>query len=148
LRHWWAPKISGALPAPAENTTWYAFTKIWSDSDTLKHFWIGFNDLSRSPATDSPKAGTWDNHHSEIWLNGEIIEPPQWKQAGQTGNPEIPLIDEGYAYRKPALLALKKGWNTVRIKAPIGSFKARNWQNPEKWMFTFIETPGSETLLK
>ncbi|MES2416698.1 MAG: beta-N-acetylhexosaminidase [Bacteroidota bacterium] len=146
LRHWWAPKIKGVLTAPAENTTWYAFTKLWVKSDTVKAFWIGFNNLSRSPATDSPLAGTWDNHASEIWLNNEIISPPNWKQAGQKGDSEIPLIDEGYEYRKPVSLALKKGWNTIRVKAPIGSFRAKNWQNPEKWMFTFIESPSTETI--
>ena len=141
LRHWWAPKIKAVLPESTENTTWYAFTKIWSDRDTIKDFWIGFNNLSRSPATDSPQAGTWDNHKSEIWLNGKLISPPKWKNAGQKGDSEIPLVDEGYEYRKPTALQLKKGWNLIRIKTPIGSFKAKNWQNPEKWMFTFIETP-------
>ncbi|WP_235969772.1 beta-N-acetylhexosaminidase [Pedobacter planticolens] len=141
LRHWWAPKIKAVLPEPAENTTWYAFTKIWSDQDTVKDFWIGFNNLSRSPATDSPLAGTWDNHKSEIWLNGTLISPPEWKNAGQKGDSEIPLVDEGYEYRKPTTLPLKKGWNIIRVKAPIGSFKGKNWQNPEKWMFTFIQSP-------
>lgn len=138
LRHWWAPKIKAVLSTPTANTTWYAFTKIWSDEATTADFWIGFNNLSRSPATDSPLAGTWDNHKSEIWLNGKIIAPPHWANAGQKGNSEIPLVDEGYEYRKPTSLMLKKGWNIVAIKAPIASFKAVNWQNPEKWMFTFV----------
>ena len=81
----------------------------------------------------------WDNHHSEAWLNGELIPPPNWVNAGQIGNLEKPLIDEGYEFRRPAELKLKKSWNTILIKAPIGSFNARNWNNPEKWMFTFIE---------
>lgn len=33
----------------------------------------------------------------------------------------------------------KKGWNEILIKAPIGSFKGRDWQNPVKWKFTFVE---------
>lgn len=139
LRHWWAPKIRAVLPTPAENTTWYAFTKVWSDKATVKEFWIGFSNPSRSQATDSPLAGTWDNHQSEIWLNGKLIPPPVWQRAGQKGDLEIPLIDEGYEYRKPLSLHLKKGWNIIRIKAPIGTFKGKNWNNPEKWMFTFIE---------
>jgi len=138
LRHWWAPKIKAVLPAPAENTTWYAFTKIWAKQDGVADYWIGFSNPSRSQATDSPHAGTWDNHQSEIWLNGKLISPPAWQRAGQKGNLEIPYLDEGYEYRKPLSLLLKKGWNIVRIKAPIGSFKGKNWNNPEKWMFTFI----------
>jgi hypothetical protein len=82
--------------------------------------------------------GTWDNHKSTVWVNGKIIPPPYWKHGGQKGNPEIPLIDEGYEYREPTKILLKKGWNEVLIKAPIGSFKGKDWQNPEKWMFTFL----------
>lgn len=138
LRHWWFPLIEGAVKDPKENTTFYAATKIWSDEAAEKDFWIGFNNLSRSPATDSPDPGTWDHHQSKIWVNGSLIAPPKWKRAGQKGHPEIPLIDEGYEYREPAKINLKKGWNYILIKAPIGSFKGRNWQNPEKWMFTFV----------
>ncbi|HJY23082.1 MAG TPA: hypothetical protein VJ279_09370, partial [Hanamia sp.] len=54
------------------------------------------------------------------------------------GNSETPLIDEGYEYHEPTKILLKKGWNEVLIKAPIGSFKGKDWQNPEKWMFTFL----------
>jgi len=139
FRHWWAPKIKGVLDDPQENTTWYAFRKIWSDQDTVKNFWIGFNNLSRSQATDTPKEGQWDNHHSAVWVNETLVQPPMWLHAGQKGNLEIPLADEGYEFRQPAILKLKKGWNTIKIKAPIGSFKGENWNNPEKWMFTFAE---------
>ncbi|MFZ4428099.1 MAG: family 20 glycosylhydrolase [Saprospiraceae bacterium] len=138
LRHWWAFLIKGILDDPQENTTWYATTKIWSDEDTEKDFWIGFNDISRSPATDSPPAGGWDNKNSMVWVNGKIVPPPAWTRAGQKGHPEIPLIDEGYVYRAPTRILLKKGWNEVLIKAPVGSFKAADSQNPVKWMFTFV----------
>ena len=138
LRHWWAPLIKGALNDPKENTTWYAYTKIWSDEERAQDFWIGFNNLSRSPATDSPQPGTWDDHQSKVWVNGEIVAPPNWARGGQKGNPEIPLIDEGYEYRAPAKILLKKGWNIILIKAPVGSFKGKDWQNPVKWMFTFV----------
>jgi hexosaminidase len=138
LRHWWAPMIKGVLDDPKENTTWYANTKIWSDEEKLQNFWIGFSDISRSPATDPPKPGTWDTHQSKVWVNGNEIPPPDWKHGGQPGNPETPLVDEGYSYRPPTKILLKKGWNTVLIKAPIGMFKGKDWQNPEKWMFTFL----------
>lgn len=137
-RHWWAPLISGVLDDAKENTTWYASSRIWSDEDTVADFWIGFNNLSRSPATDSPKPGTWDNHQSKLWVNGTLIDPPVWKRAGQKGHSEIPLVDEGYEYRAAAKIALKKGWNEVLVKSPIGGFKGKDWQNPEKWMFTFV----------
>jgi len=138
LRHWWAFLIKGILQDPQENTTWYATTRIWSDEDGEKEFWIGFYDISRSPATDSPPAGAWDNKNSAVWVNGKIVPPPSWKRPGQKGHSEIPLIDEGYTYRPPTRIYLKKGWNEVLIKAPVGSFKAADGQNPVKWMFTFV----------
>jgi hexosaminidase len=27
----------------------------------------------------------------------------------------------------------------VLVKLPVGSFKGKDWQNPVKWMFTFVE---------
>ena len=137
LRHWWASLIKGAIPNAEDSSTWYATTKIWSDEDGEQPFWIGFNNLSRSPATDAPPANAWDNKQSSVWVNGQLIPAPKWKHAGQKGNSELPLTDEGYEYRTPTIIFLKKGWNTVLIKAPAGSFKGKDWQNPVKWMFTF-----------
>jgi hexosaminidase len=139
LRHWWWPWISGALKDPQENTTWYARTKIWSDQDRIGNFWIGFYNMSRSPATDSPPVNAWDHKVSKLWVNNSVIDPPHWAHANQTGHAEIPLVDEGYEYRTPTAIALKKGWNTVVVKAPVGSFKARAAQHPTKWMFSFVE---------
>jgi hexosaminidase len=138
LRHWWYPLIKGVVPNAQENTTWYATTKIWSDEDTTGNFWIGFNDLSRSPATDSPDSGTWNNLQSKVWVNGIEIAPPLWEHAGQKGNAEIPLADEGYSYREPEKIPLHQGWNDVLIKAPVSTFKGKDWQNPVKWEFTFL----------
>lgn len=139
LRHFWHPMIQSHLDNQKENTTYYATRKIWSDEAGVKDFWIGFNNISRSPATDSPPVGAWDTKNSAVWVNNKLIEPPLWKNGGQKGNSEIPLIDEGYEYREPTKIFLQKGWNTVLIKAPVGSFKGANWQNPVKWMFTFIQ---------
>lgn len=140
LRHFWHPMIQSHLSNPEENTTWYAIRKIWVNEEGEKEVWISFNDLSRSPATDSPPVGAWDNRSSAVWVNGTIVQPPQWKRGGQPGNMEIPLVDEGYAYRAPHRIYFRKGWNTVLIKAPVGSFKAA-WQQPVKWMFVFAILP-------
>lgn len=138
LRHWFNPLVKGVVNNAKDSTTWYATTRIWSDEDGVKPFWIGFNNISRSPATDSPKEGTWDNNGSKVWVNGREVAPPQWKRAGQKGQSEIPLTDEGYEYRAPATIELKKGWNTVLVKAPVASLKGKDWHNPVKWMFTFV----------
>ncbi|MEG0851772.1 MAG: family 20 glycosylhydrolase [Flavobacterium sp.] len=139
MRHWWAPQISGVIEKPQENTTWYAQTQIWSDEDKEQEFWIGFNNLSRSMSTDSPAAGTWNNLNSVVWVNNLLVNPPIWKHPDMKGNSEIPLVDEGYEFRDPTKITLKKGWNTVRVKLPVGGFKGKDWQNPVKWMFTFVK---------
>lgn len=138
LRHWFGSIIETAIPDPKPNTTWYARTKLWSAKKGLKPFWIGFNDLSRSYKTDSPQLNTWDNKGSEVYVNGQRINPPSWKQAGQEGDLEIPLVDEGYAFREPTYVQLERGWNEVLIKIPVAEFRGRTWENPVKWMFTFI----------
>jgi hypothetical protein len=139
LRHWWTPLVKAVLTDPKENSTWYAIQKIWSDEERAGKFWIGFNNLSRSTASNSLPSGEWDNKQSAVWVNGNRVEPPLWQRAGQKGNSEIPLTDEGYEYREPTKILLKKGWNNVLIKVPIGGFKSGDWQNPVKWMFTFVE---------
>lgn len=139
LRHWWDPFVTPAIENPQENTTWYARRFIWSDEEVHKKFWIGFNDLSRSYASDSPELNTWDDKGSKVWVNGSEVKPPVWTHAGEKGDMERPYVDEGYSYREPTLIPLKKGWNVVLLKVPVASFKGNDWQNPTKWMFTFIE---------
>ena len=143
LRHWWAPLIKGAIDNAEDSSTFYATTKIWCDEEGVKDFWIGYNNISRSPASDSPPVDGWDEKGSTIWVNGNIIAAPKWLRGGQKGHSEIPLIDEGYEYRSPTKIFFKKGWNDVLIKAPIGTFKGKDWQNPVKWMFTFVEKMGA-----
>lgn len=142
LRHWWYPLVKSAIDAPKENTTWYAATRVWRDEDTTEGFWIGFDNVSRSYATDSPPVGQWDNRQSKVWVNGKLIAPPLWKHAGQKGNLETPLTDEGYEFREPAFIPLKRGWNDILIKLPVGAFSGKNWNNPVKWMFTACLAPA------
>lgn len=141
LRHFWNPVVKGILSDPKENATYYAYAKHWSDADTTAQMWLGFYDFSRSTATDPPQEDTWNNLQSKIWLNGKTIAPPQWQRAGQQGNSEVPYVDENYYFRKPTEVRLKKGWNTILIKLPIGKFNSGIWYAPVKWMFTavFIE---------
>jgi hypothetical protein len=139
LRHFWSPMIGSHLEKVSENTTWYATRKIWSAIDTEVNYWIDFNNLSRNTNADSPPAGQWDKKGSKVWVNGIEINPPQWQRAGAKGHSEIPLTDEGYAYRTPTRIRLNKGWNTVLIKAPVSTFKGES-QNPVKWMFTFVQS--------
>lgn len=138
LRHFWEPMIQSHIANQNDSTTYYAITKIWSDQSQWKNCWIGFNNLSRSTATDSPPLHEWDEKNSKIWVNHQLVSPPTWTRASKKGDSEIPLIDENYEIRPPSKIFLKKGWNYVLIKAPVGSFKAKDWQNQVKWMFSFL----------
>lgn len=138
LRHWWAPAITGHIPDPKENTTWYARTRIFSEVEGWRNCWIGFNNFSRSMITRTPDLGQWDERSSVLWFNGDLVPAPEWKRSGKTISLETPLEDEDYYYRTPTRLYFKKGWNEVLIKAPVGSFKGSDWQNPVKWMFSFL----------
>ena len=137
LRHFWHPMISSHVQNPTDSTTWYAVRKIFSETDGYKNCWIGFNNISRSNIPRTPVLGTWDYRGSKIWLNGVEVSPPKWKFAGRKPDMEDPLFDEGYEYREPTKLWLKKGWNTILVKAPVSSFKAY-WYEPVKWMFTMV----------
>jgi hypothetical protein len=139
LRHFWDPVVTAVLDSARENTTWYATRLEWSDADQTKSYWIGFNNFSRSYNTDSPPEGQWNSLRSKLFVNGIEIRPPRWSRAGQKGDPEVPLIDEGYEYRVPTPVPLRKGWNRILVKLPVGSFKAMAWNNPVKWMFTMVE---------
>ena len=133
------PSVKAWITDPEMNTTWYAYTNFYSKTDTLLNFWIDFKDQSRSGADATPPRGEWDYKKSKLWLNGNIISPPQWTFAGRSkGRLNEPLVDEAFYYRPPSLIQVKKGWNKVLVKLPMNDFILKDWQVPPKWMFTFI----------
>lgn len=141
LRHFWHPMIKSHLELTRDSTTWYAYREIYSPEDREASFWIGFKNISRSVQAATAPAGQWDERQSKVWVNGELIPPPVWKFPGRIPKSlEEPLVDEGYEYRQPTLIKLKKGLNRVLVKAPVGNFKGP-WYDPVKWMFTFVEAP-------
>ncbi len=115
--------------------TVYAATQIWSPKDQEVGCWIGFQDWSRSGGRRGgpfPIKGQWHTTNPKVWINGEIIKPPVWKNPGlPEKTEEIPFSDENYFFRQPTNITLKKGWNTVLLKVPQG-------ENSWKWMFTFV----------
>jgi hexosaminidase len=141
LRHFWYPMIGSHLKDPQDSTTWYAYREIYAKEDREAPYWIGFKNISRSVQAATPPLDKWDERESMVWVNSQLIAAPQWLYPGRVPkNLEEPLVDEGYEYRQPTLIPLKKGMNRVLIKLPVGSFKGP-WYDPVKWMFTFIEAP-------
>ncbi|MGV8094535.1 MAG: family 20 glycosylhydrolase [Mangrovibacterium sp.] len=146
LRHADSPSVTSAwIPDPETNTTWYAYTRFRSRTDTTLDFWLETKTLSRSGADATPPAGEWDYMKSRIWVNGVLIPPPRWAFPGRPSDLlEEPMVDEGFYYRPPVPVKVRKGWNEVLVKLPWGNkFIWDNWQTPPKWMFTFIPVhPG------
>jgi len=132
--------VKAWLPAPKERTTWYAFTRFWSNSDTTIKMFTELKDLSRSGADATPPAGEWDYMKSRIWLNETLLPPPVWAFPGrEAGRLEDPMVDEGYSYRPPATVSVRKGWNSLLVKLPVDRFDPlKDWQLPPKLMFTLI----------
>lgn len=106
----------------------WANTYVYSPVDQEVDAWISFNTISSSDGRAGiAKAGNWGpNPACKIWINGESIDPPKWKNDGKIGK-EIALIDQIYTSREPTKIRLKKGWNTVLVKS------APTW----KWVFSF-----------
>ena len=112
LRHVWGPSIvAGVYPEPRPNSTVYARSRLWSDAEQTVGLLFETQNHSRSEHDAPDPQGAWDYRHSRLWLNGEELLPP----AGT--------------------VMLRKGWNTVLVKLPVGAFST-----PEtrlvKWMFT------------
>ncbi|MEO7315344.1 MAG: hypothetical protein ABIW47_09170, partial [Ginsengibacter sp.] len=133
------------LSAPRQNTTWYAFTEFWADKDTTISMWIGFENILRSLANATPPKNEWDYKKSMLWINREIIMPPKWKNAGFSlkSDLEVPLVDEGYYYRAPTRVDVKKGWNKVLVKLPlVMDEKVDPWQ--QRCMFSVMPVQPGE----
>lgn len=146
LWHTHGPPVKAWLSEPKENTTWYAYTKFWSDADSVIQMWIDFKDLSRSGADATPPKGEWDYMKSKLWINGSLIAPPQWTFPGRSsGRLEEPMVDEGFYYRPPGAVKVRKGWNSILVKLPMSKFDPDlDWQVPPKWMFTVIPVHREE----
>ncbi len=115
-----------------ETGTCYALTHIWSPKDQNMPTWIGFHNVSRSDRRNvgETRHGEW--HASKPWVrvNGNFIDPPKWKITTPK-NDEVPFTDEGYFFRDPSIVKLRRGWNEVLIKVP-------KLPAHRKWVFTFV----------
>mgnify|MGYP001947808929 CR=1 FL=1 len=147
--NWSAPVYGGAIHSrhffgfssryggkPRGKTIVWGNTNVYSPVDQEVDAWISFNTISTSDKrAGSALDGDWSsNKDCNIWINGERIDPPKWKNPGKLDK-EIALIDNVYTSREPAKIKLKKGWNSVLVKS------APTW----KWVFSFspVEKNGN-----
>lgn len=147
LRHVWDPVVSGLFKNPQPNSTAYAYTYIYSPKAQKVGAWIEFQNYSRSEPDLAPRQGKWDNKESRIWINDAEIAPPVWENTHTVRNQEIPLKNENMVARAPIPVELKKGWNTVFVKLPVGAFTT-----PEvrliRWgfAFAFVTPDGKDAI--
>lgn len=135
VRHFQGFKSSISKFVPGKNIVW-AHTYIYSDQDQEVGAWIGFN----TPSTSDYRVGaarpeSWNvNPLCNIWINGNVVTPPEWKNIG-VDDLEKPLSNEIYTAREPTRIHLKKGWNTVLVRT------APRW----KWCFSFAPVDWNGT---
>jgi len=145
LRHVWGATVPALFEEAEENSTAYAYTRVYSPKAQDVGMLVEFQNYSRSENDLPPPEGCWDFKGSRIWLNGEELLPPVWTGTRGPVSSETALGNENCTARTPLPVRLEKGWNKVLLKLPVGRFST-----PEtrlvKWMFTavFVTPDGSE----
>ena len=106
--------------------------------------WIGFTAFSRSGGRSFgakvPDIGQWSPSGAKVEINGAPVPPPRWTHPGLTGGREVyevPFTDEEWFCREPTPIALREGWNHVRLEVPAP--KASH----QKWVATFTPLLGT-----
>lgn len=144
LRHVWGTLVPGIYKQPEENHTAYAWTWVYSPEAQDVGAWIEFQNYSRSEADLPPPPGKWDYRESRVWLNDREIQPPVWTATHHDKSNEVLLGNENCVVRPPIAVHLRKGWNKVFLKLPVGKFTQPEIRL-QKWMFTFVlVTPDGE----
>lgn len=150
LRHVWGA-LSSSIPTfyknPQENHTAYAYTWVYSPKNQEVGLWAETQNYSRSEMDLPPKQGTWDYRGSRLWINDEEILPPTWTATHTVKSNEISLGNENCVARPPLKVQLKKGWNKVFWKLPVGKFRTDEVRLV-KWMFTtvFVTLDGEKAI--
>lgn len=143
LGHW--PTVMSSVVGKGDGTC-YALVYIRSPKDQEVHLMFGLNGMwghsGGYRTARAPEQGSWDFSGGDIWLNGERVEPPHWKFEslpwtgwGQ-GRIEVPLTEEGYFFRPPVKIKLKKGVNQILVRTVFGHWKGDDGQR--KWQFCCI----------
>lgn len=135
LRHVWGTLVPGFYANPQENHTAYATRWIYSPKERKTQLMLEFQNYSRSESDLAPHQGTWDYKCSRAWLNGQEIMPPIWENTNTEHSNEITLKNENYMSRPAIDITLKKGWNKLMLKLPVGKFSSKETRLV-KWMFT------------
>ncbi|MGM0376402.1 MAG: family 20 glycosylhydrolase [Bacteroidota bacterium] len=137
LRHLWGNTVPSFYEHPQPNHTAYAYTWVYSPAQQTAGLYARFQNYSRSEKDLPPPRGKWDYQESRIWLNDKEIQPPKWENTHTKKSSEIPLRNENWEGTDPIPVTLKKGWNKLVLKMPVGEFSTEEVRLV-KWMFNAI----------
>lgn len=124
--------------------TCYALTRIKSPKNQEVYLMFGLNGMwghsGGYRSARAPEHGSWDFSGGNVWLNGIRVLPPSrwpfeslpWTGWGK-GRIEVPLTEEGYFFRPPVKIKLRKGVNEILVRTVFGHWKGDNGQR--KWQF-------------
>ena len=124
--------------------TCYALTRIKSPKNQEVYLMFGLNGMwghsGGYRSARAPEHGSWDFSGGDVWLNGIRVLPPSrwpfeslpWTGWGK-GRIEVPLTEEGYYFRPPVKIKLRKGVNEILVRTVFGLWKGDNGQR--KWQF-------------
>lgn len=124
--------------------TCYALTRIKSPKNQEVYLMFGLNGMwghsGGYRSARAPEHGSWDFSGGDVWLNGIRVLPPSrwpfeslpWTGWGK-GRIEVPLTEEGYCFRPPVKIKLRKGVNEILVRTVFGHWKGDNGQR--KWQF-------------
>lgn len=144
LRHVWGTMMPSFYTDPQPNHTAYAYTWVYSPYGQKVGAWLCTQNYGRSEKDLPPPAGKWDYRESRLWINDEEIVPPVWTASHRIKDNETALGNENFESRPPMEVVLKKGWNKVVWKLPVGAFSTEEVRLV-KWMFTTVfVTPDGE----
>ena len=145
LRHVWGDLCAGLLERPEADHTCYAMAWVNSPKEQKVGLLFETQNYSRSEKDLPPPLGAWDYRGSMVWVNGTPIKPPVWTNSHTIPNLTTALGNENACSRPPIPITLRKGWNQLFIKLPIGAFTTREVRLV-KWMFTaaLVSLDGAE----
>ena len=124
--------------------TCYALTRIKSPKNQEVYLMFGLNGMwghsGGYRSARAPEHSSWDFSGGDVWLNGIRVLPPSrwpfeslpWTGWGK-GRIEVPLTEEGYFFRPPVKIKLRKGVNEILVRTVFGHWKGDNGQR--KWQF-------------
>ncbi len=141
----WPTRMSPLLGN--NDVTCYALAYIKSPIEQNVYLMFGLNGMwghsGGYRTARAPEQGSWDFSGGDIWLNGQRIPPPRWpfKSLPWTGwgkgrIEDAPLTEEGYFFRPPVKITLKKGLNKILVRSVFGHWKGDDGER--KWQFCCI----------